>query len=237
MTELLPSGLLVFNKPSGPTSFDCVHQIKRLLPGVRVGHCGTLDPLAEGVLLILLGRSTRQQDQFMALEKQYAFRAKWGVKTHSGDRDGRVVESRETVEIPFEKVQEVAQKFVGEIQQTPPAVSALKYKGRRLYEWTRKGIEVPRLPRPVTVHRFDVLSSDASFWEGRVICSRGTYIRTLVEDVAERLETLSHLDALVRERIGPYTREQGLTWEKLKTLSAEQLLSLTVDPALCLSLS
>ena len=230
MTVNPPSGLLVLDKPSGPTSFDCVHRVKRFFPGARVGHCGTLDPMAEGVLLILLGPSTRLQDQFLALEKQYWFRAKWGVKTHTGDREGNVLETRAVTPLSKERVEEITPQFMGETLQTPPRVSALKYKGKRMYKWTREGIEVPRAPRPVTISTLTILSSQDDVWEGRVVCSRGTYIRTLAEDIAERLGTLAHLDALVRERVGPYTREQGLSWDRLQTLTSEQLLSLTLDP-------
>ncbi len=232
-----PSGLLVLDKPSGPTSFDCVHRIKQILPGVRVGHCGTLDPMAEGVLLVLLGSSTRLQDQFLALEKQYWFRAKWGVKTHTGDREGKVLETRFDGPFSKERIETIVPHFMGETLQTPPRVSAIKYKGKRLYEWTRKGIDVPRLPRPVRLSTLTILSSQGSLWEGRVVCSRGTYIRTLVEDMAERLGALAHLEALVRERVGPYTREQGLTWDRLSAMTPEHLLSLAIDPTPCAALS
>jgi tRNA pseudouridine55 synthase len=219
-----PAGLLVIDKPSGLTSYDCVHRIKKILGQKRVGHCGTLDPLAEGVLLVLFGTHTAYQDYFQGMEKQYWFRAELGRTTDSGDRDGS-----ETGRSPFDGVTRQALadalvKFRGPMWQVPPKVSAIKYGGKRLYEWARQGIEVPRPPRRVEIYSSELLTFDPPYWEARVICSRGTYIRSLVTDVGDVLKCGAVVDALIRERIGSFRREEAVTWPILMGCSAEQLL-------------
>lgn len=221
------SGLLLLDKPSGPTSFDCVQAVKRILHERRVGHCGTLDPLAEGVLVVLFGSSTKRQDEFLAFEKQYWFRAEFGRESDTGDRTGRCTEGSTAVNVTRAQLDQAAQGFIGDQWQTPPKVSAIKYRGKRLYEWARAGVEVPRPPRQITIRAFEILSLDGHFWEGRVMCSRGTYIRSLVEDVARRLGTVALMDALVRERVGTYTRERAIKWDQLMACDREHLLQLS----------
>jgi tRNA pseudouridine55 synthase len=218
-----PSGLLLLDKPAGVTSFDCVQVVKRKLSAGRVGHCGTLDPAARGLLLLLVGTATRQQESFLGLEKYYCFKAQFGVKTSTGDREGRTIEERPHDHVAKTALETVLVGFVGNSRQTPPMYSALKYKGKPYYHYARKGLEVPRVPRPISIASLSLLSLDLPYWEGRLVCSRGTYVRTLVEDVAERLGTCGTLVELVRERIGPYEREQALTWAQLHALDAQDL--------------
>jgi len=228
---MLPtSGLLVIDKPQGLTSFQCVARIRRILGGVRVGHCGTLDPMAQGILLILFGTATRLQEQFLSLEKQYWFRARWGIMTDTGDREGKEVARFAYAHISEADLSEAIINFRGDQLQIPPMYSALKYKGKHYYEWARKGIEIPRIPRPVRIESFDLLHSEGEFWEGRVVCSRGTYIRTLAEDVAKKFQSGAHLDALIRERVGPFRREDALTWETIESATQEFLLNHVQDP-------
>jgi tRNA pseudouridine55 synthase len=230
-----PSGLLILDKPAGPTSFDCVRQVRRVLRQNPVGHCGTLDPLARGVLLLLFGRATSRQQEFLRLEKQYWFRAEFGVKTDTGDREGRVLENRPWEPVPLARLQAVARDFVGQQLQTPPRFSAVKVQGKRSYQWARRGVDLPRMPRTVQIHSFEVLALEGAFWEARVVCSRGTYIRSLVEDLASRLGTVATLDALVRERVGSYRREQALSWLQVCAATREQLLqqSLPLPKDIC----
>ncbi len=225
------SGLLLLDKPSGPTSFDCVRKARSILGQRRMGHCGTLDPMAQGVLVLVYGDCTRRQHEFLGMEKQYWFRGELGRSSESGDRTGKTLETRPVGGITLDALKAAAQTFVGEVWQTPPKVSAVKYQGKRLYEWTRKGIEVPRAPRQVHITSFDILSFDGTFYEGRVVCSRGTYIRTLAEDLAIKLGSLGLVDALIRERVGVYRRENALSWERLCSSSREQLLELSLLPA------
>ena len=223
MTEPL-SGLLLLDKPSGITSFDGVYHVRRKLGVKRVGHCGTLDPAARGLLMILVGTATREQESFLGLEKEYWFRGEFGRKTSTADNEGPVVETSSAAHVTRETLTNALSSFTGDIQQLPPMYSALKYKGRPYYDYARKGIEIPRSPRPVTIYSFELLSFRLPYWEARVVCSRGTYIRTLVEDVAERLGSCATLVALIRERVGPYTREQAFTWEEWRRIQPENLI-------------
>lgn len=225
------SGLLLLDKPSGPTSFDCVRRARHILGQKRMGHCGTLDPMAQGVLILVFGDYTRRQHEFLSMEKQYWFRGELGRITDSGDRTGKTLETLPVKDVTLDALRAAATTFVGDIQQTPPKVSAVKFQGKRLYEWTRKGIEVPRAPRQVHISSFEILSFDGSFYEARVVCSRGTYIRTLAEDMARALGTGGLVDALVRERVGTYRREDALSWDTLCSSTREQLLGFSATPA------
>lgn len=222
------SGLLVVDKPSGPTSFDCVQQIKRILHERRVGHCGTLDPLAQGVLVMLFGSSTKRQQEFLDMDKQYWFRAEFGRWSESGDRTGKSIENVFFPEISRGDLERVVRSFIGWQWQIPPKFSAIKFQGKRLYEWARRGVAVPLPPRRIQITAFEILSQDGAFWEGRVTCSSGTYVRSLVDDVARKLETRAMLHELVRERVGTYKREQAVTWDTLSHCSREDLLRLAV---------
>jgi tRNA pseudouridine55 synthase len=220
------SGRLLLNKPCGPTSFDCVRKTRTILSERRIGHCGTLDPMAEGVLILLFGTETRRQREFLDMQKQYWFRSEFGRFTDSGDRTGTTIEEKSFGHVTYESLVAVAGSFIGQQWQTPPKISAIKYQGKRLYEWARKGVDVPRPPRQVIIDTFEILNFDGRFYEARVTCSSGTYIRSLAEDVARRLETAATVDALVRERVGSYRREDGVSWDTLCQSSREQLLQL-----------
>jgi tRNA pseudouridine55 synthase len=199
---------------------------RRTLGEKRIGHCGTLDPIAQGVLVLLFGSETRRQREFLDMEKQYWFRCELGRVTDSGDRTGKTLEMLPVGPISRDGLATVATSFVGDHWQIPPKVSAVKYQGKRLYEWTRKGIEVPRAPRNISIYSFEILSVDGAYYEARVTCSRGTYIRTLVEDVARKLGTGGTVDALVRERVGQYKRENAVSWDQLCHSSRDELLNL-----------
>ena len=213
----LSSGLLVVDKPAGLTSFQCVRRVRDILGVARVGHCGTLDPMARGVLVILFGAATRGQDQFLALEKQYWFRAQWGVTTDTGDREGQEIGPRGSpvdrtsrAAACVEALSQAVAVYQGDTAASRrPPTRRLKYKGRHYYDWARQGIEIPRAPRSVTISRFDVLAHAGEFWEARVVCSRGTYIRTLAEDVAKELGSGAHLvelDPRTRRPVSPGRR-------------------------------
>jgi tRNA pseudouridine55 synthase len=228
---IVSSGLFVVDKPAGLTSFQCVRRIRDILgKDERVGHCGTLDPMARGVLVVLFGAATRRQDDFLSFEKQYWFRAQWGITTDTGDRDGKEVSRSEFAHITREALDDAAGRFMGTQLQTPPAYAALKYKGKHYYDWARKGVEIPRAPRSITISKFDVLNHAGDFWDARVICSRGTYIRTLAEDVAKILNSGAHLKELIRERVGPYRREEALSWSFIENATRESLLTHVQQP-------
>jgi tRNA pseudouridine55 synthase len=219
-----PSGLFLFDKPAGVTSFDCVRMVKKRLGAARAGHCGTLDPAARGLLLILLGNATRLQNSFLGLEKEYWFRAQFGIQSTTGDMEGEITTAASGTTFTQEELETILESFVGHTLQIPPLFSALKYKGKPYYHYARKGQEVPRVARPVSIGSFTLQSFANPFWEALLTCSRGTYVRTLVEDVAARLGTCATLVELVRERVGPYRRQEALTAEQLRSLYVKILL-------------
>lgn len=222
----LLSGLLLINKPSGPTSYDMIRRLKRVVPGVKIGHCGTLDPLAEGLLIILLGRATKHQAALMALDKTYLCHIRFGVKTDSGDITGKEV-ARGCVPAPLtaEVLKPHLASFIGVQTQVPPMHSALKHKGQPLYKLARKGISVERKERTITVYSMELSGllndSDIQF---RVRCSSGTYVRTLAEDLASQLGSYATMVHLVRESIGPYTVDQALLGDQLLSMGPQDLL-------------
>ncbi len=204
----MTDGLLVVDKPAGMTSHDVVARVRRIYGMKRVGHAGTLDPDATGVLLVGLGRVTRLLRFVQETTKAYDGRVVFGIATTTLDAAGE-----ETARIPMpqltrEAVEAAAARFVGDIQQVPPMVSAVKVDGKRLHDLARQGIEVERAPRPVTVLRFDVTAFTPGGHpsaEVAVECSSGTYVRVLAADLGEALGGCAHLAALRRLRVGPFT--------------------------------
>jgi len=210
-------GVLLLLKPSGMRAHDVVEFVRRKLKMKRVGHTGTLDPLAAGLMILCLGRATRLAEFLSELDKVYEFEMVLGVKTKSQDAEGEIIEVRSTDGITAERLREVLTKFVGEIEQIPPMLSAVHYQGKRLYELARKGIEVERKPRKVQIYRLKLLE----WWEEpvkraliEVHCSRGTYIRTLASDIGDALGCGAYQHFLVRTQIGPFKSEQALTLEE-----------------------
>jgi len=210
-------GVLLLLKPSGMTAHDVVEFVRRKLKMKRVGHTGTLDPLAAGLMILCLGRATRLAEFLSELDKVYRFEMVFGVKTKTQDAEGEIVEVRPTDGITPEKLQEVLSKFVGEIEQIPPMLSAVHYRGKRLYELARRGIEVERKPRKVQIYRLTLLD----WWDEpvkraliEVHCSRGTYIRALASDIGDALGCGAYQHFLVRTQIGPFKSEQALTLEE-----------------------
>jgi tRNA pseudouridine55 synthase len=194
-------GFLLVDKPRGPTSHDIVDVVRRVLGVKRVGHAGTLDPLASGLLVLAAGPATRLLSYVQGLRKTYDVTASLGVTTTTLDSDGDVVERRD-VGITPAQVREAAVGLLGEIDQTPPAVSAVKVSGERAYRKAARGEEVELFPRRVTVHSFDVLRTSPMAFDARVVCSSGTYVRSLVRDVGEALGCGAHVAALRRTHIG-----------------------------------
>jgi tRNA pseudouridine55 synthase len=208
-------GIIVFNKPTGITSFHVVRMVRRGTGERRVGHAGTLDPLATGVLLVLLGQATRVTEYLMDLPKTYHATIRLGQATDTFDAEGRITAER-PVDLTEEQFREVAASFLGEIEQRPPAYSAVKVGGKPAYSMARKGEDVELELRTITVHRIEVTSFSPPFAEIEVDCSRGTYIRTIAHDIGERLGCGAHLAGLVRTRIGPFTLDDAVTEDELK---------------------
>jgi tRNA pseudouridine55 synthase len=216
------NGILLLNKPVGLTSNDALQQVKRLYYARKAGHTGSLDPLADGLLPICFGSATKLSAFLLDADKRYRVRVRLGVTTTTGDREGEVVETHSTDRVTEAALRLVLQQFTGEISQLPPMYSALKHKGQRLYELARKGIEVERERRSVTIRRLELLACELPELELDVLCTKGTYVRTLAEDIGKALGCGGHVVALTRTGVGPYTADQMVTLQTLVELAAAQ---------------
>ncbi|MCK4414470.1 MAG: tRNA pseudouridine(55) synthase TruB [Candidatus Eisenbacteria sp.] len=201
--------VLNINKPERWTSHDTVQRVRRILKLRKVGHTGTLDPFATGVLLCCVGRATKLSNYLMDLTKEYAGAMLFGVRTTTGDIAGEVVEQLRLPLPPLDALAAAARQFEGESLQVPPMVSALKHHGERLYALARRGITVEREPRTITIESFEILGADEGRIHFRVRCSRGTYVRTLVEDFGARLGATACVEQLCRTRVGAFSVEEA----------------------------
>jgi tRNA pseudouridine55 synthase len=208
-------GVLLLDKPAGVGSNALLQTVKRLYGAAKAGHAGTLDPLASGLLLVLFGEATKFSQFALDADKEYLARARLGATTSTGDADGEVLERRPCTASRAE-VEAVLAGFRGELQQVPPMYSALKHAGRPLYALAREGREVPRAPRRIRVHELQMLRFAGDELELRIGCSKGTYVRTLVEDIGRTLGCGAHLAALRRTRSGGFGVEQAATLEQLQ---------------------
>ncbi len=213
------NGLLLVDKATGMTSHDVVARVRRLFQERSVGHAGTLDPLATGLLVLGIGRSTRLLRFAQAETKRYTGAVRFGVATDSLDADGAVVGEAPVPDLTAEVVAAAAAPLHGDILQIPPMVSAIKQGGRKLYEIAREGGEVERAPRPVTIDSFTLApTADPTIWTFDVRCSVGTYVRVLAADLATNLGTLGHLVALRREASGDHEVASAHTLDELESL-------------------
>ncbi len=206
----------VVNKPEGWTSFDVVNKIRRLTGIKKVGHAGTLDPFATGVLLVCLGKATKKSAALMALEKEYVAEIELGSETDTMDVTGKTI-SKATIPVLSESnIIEVFRPFVGWVEQEIPAFSAAKFKGKRLYKLAREGKQVPQLFKKVHVYEIELVDYSEKSLKIHVTCGRGTYIRTLARDIARALNTAGYVKTLVRTRVGDYRLEDALTVEDIQ---------------------
>jgi tRNA pseudouridine55 synthase len=212
-----PAGILLVDKPSTWTSHDVVAFVRRF--GFRkVGHAGTLDPAATGLLVLLVGRqATRAASQLSGQDKTYVGTVTLGVETDSLDADGSVTKESPWEHLSPTDVEAALPAFRGDIEQIPPMVSAVKIKGKRLYKMAREGKTVERPPRPVTIHELTLLATDLPNFEIRVHCSKGTYVRTLAADIGTALGCGAHLSALRRFTSGCYSIDNAVTIDTLRT--------------------
>jgi tRNA pseudouridine55 synthase len=210
-------GILVIDKPVGPTSHDIVDEVRKLLRQKKVGHTGTLDPVATGVLPLVLGKATKIARYLTGGDKAYRATFRLGVTTDTLDGAGEVIEEK-PVEVDEDRVREVLTRFVGAIDQIPPMYSAKKQDGKRLYELARQGVEVEREPKPVTVYAIDLLECALPDFTVEVRCSAGTYVRVLAQDVGEALGCGGHLHALRRTAAGPFDEKDAVTLETIENV-------------------
>ena len=199
------SGSLLINKEIGLTSRQEVNNISRKLGEKKAGHIGTLDPFADGLLIVLLGSSTKISPFLEVMDKTYIATLKLGSKTNTGDLTGEVVETKEIPELTKEQISKVLQGFLGKNTQIPPIFSALKVNGQPMYKYARKGIEIERKPREIEIYKIYLVSYEKDEITFLAKVSKGTYVRTLGEDIAEKLGTVGHLTKLTRIEIGPYS--------------------------------
>lgn len=217
-----PSGLLLVDKPEAITSHDVVDAVRRLLGTRRVGHTGTLDPAATGLLVLCVGRAGRLQSFLMSSDKSYEGTIRFGIETNTFDREGTPVGEPHPDPRPDpEAVRAACSRYVGEFDQAPPPFSAKKIGGKKFYELARRGEAVPHLPKKVRVTRFDTLSVEGDVARFHVDCSSGTYIRSLAHDVGKALGLGAYLASLRRTRIGPFSLENARTLTALDELPME----------------
>jgi tRNA pseudouridine55 synthase len=214
--------VLFIDKPLEWTSFDVVRKIRNQVGIKKVGHAGTLDPLATGLLILCTGRSTKMINAYMAEEKEYTGTLTLGAVTPTFDLESEPVQFKPWEHISSDNLFAAAQHFTGKIEQVPPAHSAIKKDGKRLYELARKGIEVEIAPRPVFIHEFEILRRTGEQVEFRVVCSTGTYIRSLANDVGTFLGCGAYLSALRRTRIGSHRVDQAMDMDAAAAFIAEK---------------
>lgn len=223
------NGIIVIDKEAGFTSHDVVAKMRGICGQRKIGHTGTLDPMATGVLPVCLGSATKLCDMLADGDKEYLAELLLGVETDTQDVTGQVT-ARHPVDVTEEEIRGAALSFTGEYLQMPPMYSALKVNGRKLYELARAGKEIERKARPVKIYELEILECSFSVVRMRVVCSKGTYIRTLCADIGERLGCGGTMQSLRRTRVGEFRLEDGFTLEELQRLKNEDRLSSSVRP-------
>lgn len=200
------SGILLLDKPINTTSNHILQKIKKLFHAQKAGHTGSLDPLATGMLPICFGSATKLSQYLLDSDKRYLVIGLLGVKTKTGDSEGEIISTADSSYVTLEKITSVLEKFRGQIYQTPPMFSAIKFKGQPLYKLARKGIEIPRTPRLVTIHNLELKEFANSSFSLDVSCSKGTYIRQLIEDIGDELQCGAHVTMLRRVSVKPFEK-------------------------------
>lgn len=218
-------GVLLIDKQPDMTSHDVVAVARKRLGTKKIGHCGTLDPMATGLLILVVGRATKIQDLLMAEEKEYEGTLRLGASTSTQDAAGEVLTTQPVPDFTSEQIEEVFAHFRGDFHQLPPMVSAIKIDGVPLYKLARKGQEVERQPRLVTVFHHQIKRIALPDVDFRVVCSKGFYVRTYCHDIGEKLGCGGHLAALRRTRSGKFSAQGTLTFDELKSLPREAILS------------
>ena len=220
-----PAGILLVDKPQGITSHDVVDKMRRVFRMKKIGHAGTLDPMATGLLLILVGKATKASQYLMSLDKEYTGTIKLGEVTDSQDADGEIVMTKPVPELTEADVAKVMQTFIGDQYQTPPMFSAKKINGQKLYNLARKGKEVAREPRFIHISRYEITAFELPEIAVIVRSSQGAYIRTLAHDLGERLNCGGHLSSLRRTAVGQFSAEASNTVEAIEAMSTTELLN------------
>lgn len=224
------NGILLVNKSTGLTSNAVLQQAKRLFSANKAGHTGSLDPLATGMLPVCFGEATKFCQYLLDADKCYEVTGLFGVKTNTGDSMGEVIASHDNFTISSDELNSVLAQFSGPIQQVPPMFSALKHQGQPLYKFARAGIDIERTAREVFIRKLQLNQFDGQFLSLTVTCSKGTYIRNLIEDIAERLGTFAHVTRLHRLYTAGFDSEPMFTLEELKSQAIEELMPHLLPP-------
>ncbi len=201
---------ILINKPTGWSSFDVVNKIKKALKIKKIGHSGTLDPFADGLLILVTGKKTKEAGRFQNLPKTYVGTIALGQTTDTLDTEGEITERKPVPPLTSEKIAAVLSRFLGESLQTPPVYSALKLNGRRAYKLARENREIELAPRKIHIYALELLDFSKAELTIRVHCSKGTYVRALARDIAKSLGTVGYLKSLTRTEIGPFSLEEAL---------------------------
>lgn len=224
------NGIFIIDKAPGMTSHDVVARVRRITRQKRVGHAGTLDPMATGVLPVVVGQATRLVEYLSDADKAYRATLTLGMTSDTYDREGEIVATPDAAMPPRDDIERALDSFRGDIEQVPPMHSALKVGGKKLYELARQGIEVERKARPVQITRLEIEAYRPPHLQLFIECSKGTYIRSLAHDLGEALGIGALLDALVRTRVGAFMREDAITLDGLETAFAEGTWQETLHP-------
>ena len=216
-------GIIIVDKPQGWTSHDVVNFFRKRFGVKKVGHAGTLDPMATGVLVLLVGKATKRSGEFSSHDKEYQAKLTFGATTDTQDSTGNIVEKKNFNELSNDSIKGAFSKFLGETDQVPPMVSAIKSGGQRLYALARRGITIERKPRRIEIKKIDILDIKLPDVIFNVTCSKGTYVRTLCHDIGESLGCGGHLSGLRRTRSGRFSVDEAVTIEKLKQLELQDL--------------
>ena len=216
-------GAVLIDKPAGPTSHDIVHEIRARFAIKKVGHCGTLDPNATGLMIVLLGRGTKLSEKLMSDDKVYSGWIKFGEATNSYDADGEVIESKPVPQLSVDLLNEAAESFIGDQMQTPPMVSAVKVEGVPLYKLARKGVEVERKARLVHIYNFRFTAYEEPYGFFRVACTKGTYVRSLAHELGRKLGCGAHLATLRRVTSGKFDVADAIQYEEALKMAASDL--------------
>ena len=224
------TGIVVLDKPQGMTSSDAVQDVKSSFNARKVGHTGSLDPLATGVLPLCFGEATKFSRFLLTSDKKYWVKLKLGIRTASGDADAAVVEERSTDGVTRDGIQKALESFRGEIDQIPSMYSAIKHQGKPLYKYARQGIEIERKSRRINVYSIELVTFCGSEMTLCVHCSKGTYVRTIVDDLGEQLGCGAHVVGLRRLMAGPFTESDMVTFEEIEVARAESRLDGLLAP-------
>lgn len=228
-------GVLVVNKPEGPTSHDVVARLRGRFRPAKLGHTGTLDPFSSGVLVLAFNRATKLAGLLGAGGKLYRAGLALGAATDTGDLTGEVVERSEVPKLQEPQVRQALDSLLGQRMQAPPAYSAAKHQGRPLYAYARQGVSVKKPPRPITVHRAELLALGDEGFSFELACSRGTYVRSLGEELAVSLGTVGHLKSLVRLESAPFALDEAVSLDQALSLSSRELAEALISPVQALS--